>query len=202
MNNISILIVEDNTGDIILVKEYLSEKKSFTFTLHETESLSSALELLSQHDFDIVLLDLSLPDSTGLETLRKLIAHSPEIPVIVLTGLQDEKTARLAVRYGAQDYLNKQFISPAILTRSLIYAIERKKSMQEKEELLNNLAHALKKIDQLEGLLPICVNCKKVVDEEEQWHSIEEYMASCSKMNILPLICPTCKENLDLKDTP
>lgn len=197
MDKLSILIIEDNPADIVLIKEYLSEMRNFTYELKEAGTLESALGLFSHYDFDVVLLDLSLPDSSGLDTVRSLITKFPEIAVIVLTGLQDEEVALMSVRYGAQDYLEKQLLSPAMLYRSIIYSIERKRSLHEKEELLNDLGQVLKKIEMLESILPICVSCKKVLAENQQWQSIEEYVAHRSAADVVQLICPDCNSDLE-----
>lgn len=198
MTELVLLIVEDNPGDTLLIKEYLNQKKEFSYHFVESDTLKSACDLLSRQNFDVVLLDLSLPDSSGLDTVRKVVSKFPSVPVVVLTGLQDDETARLAVRYGAQDYLDKQFISPEVLSRSIIYAIERKKTMQDKEELLVDLAHALNKIDKLEGMLPMCVNCKKIIDENKKWQTVEQFISQRSDISIVPLICPECKNDMGL----
>jgi CheY-like chemotaxis protein len=197
MDNLSILVIEDNPADIVLIKEYLSEMRNFSYELKEAGTLQSALGLFSHYDFDVVLLDLSLPDSTGLDTVRNLITKFPEIAVIVLTSLQDEEVALMSVRYGAQDFLEKQLLSPAMLYRSILYSIERKKILREKEELFNDLGQVLKKIEMLESVLPLCLNCKKILGENQQWQSIEEYAAHRSAADAGQSICPACKKELE-----
>jgi DNA-binding NarL/FixJ family response regulator len=197
MDQISVLIVEDNPGDILLIKEYLSEKQDADYVITETDTLEAAIGLISEGDYDVILLDLSLPDSMGLDTVRKVITTSPDTAVIVLTGLQDENIALQAVRYGAQDYLEKQFLTPPMLYKSIIYAIERKRVMQEKEDLLNDLIRALEKIEKLEGILPVCVSCKKIMDENHQWHHIEDYIRSRSGAEVVQLVCPACMRELE-----
>ncbi|MHB8809230.1 MAG: response regulator [Desulfobulbaceae bacterium] len=192
MDNISILIVEDNPGDSLLIKEYLAEGQRFSAEIMEAETLESALGLLVHYDFDVVLLDLSLPDSSGLDTVRRLITKFPELAVIVLTGLQDEEVALQSVRYGAQDYLEKQQLSANMLSKSIRYSIERKLAMQEKEELLNDLTLSFERIQSLEGMLPICVSCKKIHTADRQWLPIEEYVANRSH-----LVCPDCRNVLE-----
>lgn len=192
MDNISILIVEDNPGDSLLIKEYLAEGQRFSAEIMEAETLESALGLLVHYDFDVVLLDLSLPDSSGLDTVRRLITKFPELAVIVLTGLQDEEVALQSVRYGAQDYLEKQQLSANTLSKSIRYSIERKLALQEKEELLNDLTLSLERIQSLEGMLPICVSCKKIHTADRQWLPIEEYVANRSH-----LVCPDCRNVLE-----
>jgi DNA-binding NarL/FixJ family response regulator len=197
MDKISILIVEDNPGDIVLIREYLAEKPAFRHHIMEAATLAAAMELLGGTDFDVVLLDLSLPDSSGLDTVRTIVTRFPDIAVVVLTGLQNDDIAFQAVRYGAQDYLEKQLLSPALLYKSIMYAIERKQAMQQKEELLNNLTAALEKIHSLEGILPICVSCKKILTDDQQWVRVEMYDPKNSGIGAGQMLCPECQSALD-----
>ena len=104
---IQVLLVEDNPGDARLIRETLSETNPDQFELVYAERLDSALELVDQGAVDLVLLDLTLPDSSGLDTLTRMQSHAPVAPIIVLTGLDDEDLALGAVGEGAQDYLTK-----------------------------------------------------------------------------------------------
>ena len=122
---IRILLIEDNPGDTRLIKEMLSDSELFNCVLECTARLSAGLEHLAGQPADIVLLDLGLPDSQGLDTLAKVCAHVPGIPVLVLTGMDDEGLALEAVRQGAQDYLLKGAINGRALWRGMTYAIER-----------------------------------------------------------------------------
>ncbi|MDW7771670.1 MAG: response regulator [Desulfobulbaceae bacterium] len=200
MNRLSILIVEDNPADVLLIKEYLSERGDVDFDIQEASTLESAINLISQNELDIILLDLFLNDSAGLDTVRKVIAVSPDIPVIILTGLQDEETAIQAVRFGAQDYLEKQILAPVLLYKSIVYAIERKRILQEKEDLFHDFTKALHMIENLEGILPICVSCKKIRDKEQNWLRIEEYINRNSDAEVLKLVCPSCLNELEQDD--
>ena len=99
----SVLLIEDNPGDSRLIHEMLDEESSSPFRMRHADRLSRGLELLSQKDTELVLLDLSLPDSHGLETFSKVYAHSPKVPIIVLSGNDDQQLALYAVKSGAQD---------------------------------------------------------------------------------------------------
>lgn len=123
---IRVLIIEDNPQDLRLIEEMLSEIDIPSFELISADRLEDGLKLLINDGFDILLLDLSLPDSTGLDTFASVYDQAPEIPVVILSGFDDEDIAIKAVREGAQDYLVKGTVSSLLLSRSIAYAIERK----------------------------------------------------------------------------
>jgi PAS domain S-box-containing protein len=132
-HHIHLLLIEDNPGDAGLIREMLAESKGMSFELEWTETLSEGIERLASGGIDVVLLDLALTDSTGLETLRRLRAASPLAPVVVvLSGLSDEEISFQAVQEGAQDYLIKGQVDSNLLVRSIRYALERG---QEQEAL-------------------------------------------------------------------
>jgi signal transduction histidine kinase len=145
-NSINILLIEDNPDDVVLLKRKLSSNKFDRFILTVRENLMDGLLLLEQTQFDIILLDLSLPGSTGLETFTSVHSRTSTIPIIVLTGLADEEMAVLAVRLGAQDYLVKDHVDHYLLVRAIQYAIERKKletRMIQYQKQLRTLASEL-----------------------------------------------------------
>lgn len=125
--NIDILLIEDNPGDVMLIREMLAGARHHQFEIREADRLSTALELLAGSNPGIVLLDLSLPDSSGLNTLRKVSAKYPELPVIILTGSKDDLLGVNAVTQGAQDYLVKGETDSRTLTKAIHYAMERKR---------------------------------------------------------------------------
>jgi signal transduction histidine kinase len=131
---IRLLLVEDNPGDARLVREHLADAAgSHCFVLADAPTLADAAGIAASAPFDIVLLDLSLPDSSGLETLARWRSTAPELPVIVLTGSDDEELAIAAVREGAQDYLVKGRIDGGLLAQAIRYAIERKHVQEDLE---------------------------------------------------------------------
>jgi DNA-binding response OmpR family regulator len=130
------LLLEDNPGDVRLLQELLRDTGSTEFDMEDVSLLSDALARLRDARFDIVLLDLSLPDSQGLDGFRAIREEAPEVPIILLTGLKDEEVALEAVRGGAQDYLIKGEISGHLLLRAIRYAIERKRTQARLEELV------------------------------------------------------------------
>ncbi len=125
---IKILLIEDNPGDARLVREMLSDTGGQGFAIECLSRLAEGLERLGQGKIDLVLLDLDLPDSRGLDTFIKAYAQAPQVPFVVLTGLADETLALSAVRHGAQDYLFKDETYPHLLLRAIRYATERKKA--------------------------------------------------------------------------
>lgn len=137
---VTILLVEDNLGDADLLQEFLETESAEQLQIHHHQRLGPALQDLKQRQFDLVLLDLSLPDSFGLETFTRLRAQCPHIPVVILSGLGDEAIALEAVQMGAQDYLVKGEFDDYLLLRAIRYAIARHRqvtaeSVQMKAEL-------------------------------------------------------------------
>ena len=129
-----ILLIEDNPGDIRLLQEYLNEGSACRFQVTQAGRLSRGLERLAEARFDAVLLDLSLPDSHGLDTLVRLHEAAKDVPIVVLTGIEDESLGVRLIQAGAQDYLVKGSVTGPLLVRSLRYAVERKRAEEELSE--------------------------------------------------------------------
>lgn len=125
---INVLLIEDNPGDAALIRVLLEEVEGTPFALERVDRLTAGLERLARGGIDVVLLDLSLPESQGLPTFLRAKSHAPNLPILVLTGLDDETLAVRAVQAGAQDYLVKGGVTSAVLSRALRYAIERKQT--------------------------------------------------------------------------
>jgi len=122
-----VLLIEDNPGDARLLREYLSGAAG-DFTLEWADCLAAGLEVLARGNIDVVVLDLSLPDSRGLETFTRVRTDAPQVPIVVISGIDDEALAIQAVREGAQDYLVKGEASATLVVRSIRYAVERHKA--------------------------------------------------------------------------
>ncbi|MEZ4634333.1 MAG: diguanylate cyclase [Caldilineaceae bacterium] len=134
---IHLLLIEDNSVDAYLLHELFNEVDPNGFAITHVSRFIEALDLFEQQAFDLVLLDLSLPDSQGLETLVRFRHFNPDIPIVVLTGHDDQDTAFEALRKGAQDYLVKGRIDGELIARSVRYALERQHAMgalRESEE--------------------------------------------------------------------
>ena len=125
--NINVLLIEDNPADARLVREALKETADPGYRVEWVRRLSIGLDRLAQGGIDVLLLDLGLPDSQGLATLAAVHASAQHMPVVVLSGAVDEQFAVEAVQASAQDYLVKTYANRHVLTRSLRYAIERKR---------------------------------------------------------------------------
>ncbi len=138
--SINILVVDDEIADRKLVKMLLARSQQpVEFVVTPAGSLNESFESLENNDFDLVLLDLGLPDSQGLETIERFCQACPHIPVIVLTGLADEKTGVEAIKRGASDYLVKKKSFEDILIRAIRYSLERKQAYKKRDELLKRL---------------------------------------------------------------
>ena len=139
-----VLIVEDEPADQECVKRALSKDHCADFELKCANQVSQAVDRLRSERFDVVLLDLGLPECSGLEALHEIRAESADIPIVVLTGLNDEKVALQAIEEGAQDYLVKGSLEANLLSRYLRYAIQR-------QELLATIKHREQAVRQAES---------------------------------------------------
>jgi PAS domain S-box-containing protein len=150
-------LIEDNPGDARLIQEMLKDE-NFVGTLEHSDSLSKGLECLANKDVEAVLLDLGLPDSQGLATFERIYSVANQVPIVILTGFEDDATGLEAVRRGAQDYLVKGKLDGALLLKTLTYAVERKK-----------LDEALKRQADLIDLSPDAIIIKKPDDTITFW---------------------------------
>jgi len=189
-----VLLIEDNPGDARLCRELLQEAGAGRFTVRHAASLAAGLAAVVDSPPAVVLLDLNLPDGSGLSVLEKLAAVRKDLPIIVLTGLNDEQVGMQAVRAGAQDYLVKGDASGNAMVRAIHYAIHRKQEQQEREQLISQLQDALAQVRQLHGLLPICASCKKIREDSGYWRQIEEYIRDHSEAQFTHGICPECSQ--------
>lgn len=192
MESINVLAVEDNLDDMNLLAGFLDADPRDVFRIETATTLAEALSTMAESSFDAVLLDLSLPDTTGIDTVKKFVAACPRTAVIVLTGLDDEEVALQSVKCGAQDYLEKRFISSMGLGRAIRYAIERRQIMAQQEALLAELSAALRTIDMLQRILPICAHCKRIRNDSGEWEAVEGYLNKQLGTDFSHGICPAC----------
>lgn len=132
---IHVLLIEDNGPLAGLMTQILSRVPGTEFVAENSQTLADGLERLGTGGIDLVLLDLTLPDSAGIDSFHELYNQFPSLPIVVLTALEDETVALTALRDGAQDYLIKNEINPRTLTRAIRYAIERKRGEEARSQL-------------------------------------------------------------------
>jgi len=151
---IHVLLIDDNRGDVQVMQTALAEADDARFQLETADRLSAGLARLAQGGVDIVLLDLGLHDSRGPDTLRSLVAHAPDLPVVALTSADDQKQGLNAVQQGAQDYLVKGRATGDLIRRSIRHALEchrlnrerrrAEEASRAKSEFLSNVTHEIR----------------------------------------------------------
>ena len=140
----TILLIEDNLGDARLIREMLNAQGSTRTKLTHVDCMRAAEQHLSEHTVDIILLDPGLPDAQGLNTIRRAHAAAASVPLVVLTGCDDETLAEQALQEGAQDYLIKGQIETRPFLRALRNATERKRLERLKDEFVSTVSHELR----------------------------------------------------------
>ncbi len=152
---LKVLLIEDNPGDAFLMKFYLGESTSPVFQVSHAETVKAALELLSENTFDIILSDMNLPDSFGVDTIKSILSNCPGNLVIVLTGLTDEEVGLETVRYGAQDFLTKGKFDSKVLISSVMFAFERFKLNKQIDSFTKKLDEENSRLDTIQKLLNV-----------------------------------------------
>ena len=148
MNRIKVLLVEDNPADQVMVEEVLQDTTTFEYQLATCERLQEASSCISEEHPDIILLDLSLPDSSGLETLEKIRSYASHVPIVIFTGLDDQRAGLEAINRGAEDYLVKGEIREGTtLERTISFALERYKLRQELYQAMDHLKRSNQKLE-------------------------------------------------------
>jgi DNA-binding response OmpR family regulator len=172
---VKVLLIEDNDADARFISEMFKEIKTTKYEVSHVKRLDEGIKLMDEYSVDVLLLDLSLPDSMGLDTFEKAHEHNPELPIVILSGLDDEEVAVRAVSEGAQDYLMKGEVSGRLLSRAISYAIERQKT---EKELIENRNDLIKLINNYTTELK-----EKGVKEAEDIHkSLETKIANFQKL--------------------
>ncbi len=141
---VRVLLVEDDAGDVRFLREALDNTQNYRFDVTHAERLGDALQCLAKESFDVVLLDLTLPDARGTESFLLLRARSPTVPIVVLADITDETFAIRAVQEGAQDYLIKGYADDRTLVRSIRYSMERAKALNALQDSKDQLLQAQK----------------------------------------------------------
>jgi len=176
-------------ADFFLLKETLKSSDELDVEIIHEDRLESAISAASERRFDVAIIDLSLPDSFGLETFVSFHQQHPLLPTIIMTGDKDHDMALDAIQKGAQDYLFKGESSATAISRTIRFAIER-------QRLITELKRATAHVMQLQGMLPICSSCKKIRDDKGYWNRIEAYFSEHSNVQFSHGICPDCIKKL------
>lgn len=154
-SRLDILFVEDDPDDELLVRETLSEAAAGVYRIFHAATWTLARAELCSKSFDVVLLDLNLPDSSGLELIESVLSAAPDTPIVIVTGLDDEEVAQTALQHGVQDYVVKGDIGHQILPRTIRHAIDRQRlllqleeskraELQLKDEFISHVSHELR----------------------------------------------------------
>lgn len=194
-NKTSILVIDDDIG---LRKTLLDILKARGYETFAAENGAEGLALLQGTPVNLVLTDLGLPDMSGIDILSKVKALYPAIQVIILTGSATFDSAVEATNLGVFSYLLKPYDVDQLFLQ-IQRAIEKQHAEEELrfsrqilEDKVIELEASLARVKQLEGILPICMYCKKIRDEEEKWRQMEEYISQHSEANFSHGICPDC----------
>ena len=171
---IRILLVEDNNGDAELLRTLLCEDPSLVCSVNHQTNLADAMKQLVQAETDIILLDLNLPDAVNLESLRRLKARISDVPIVVLTGLDDDTMAAQAIQNGAQDYIVKGVLNSDLVVRTIRHAIERHRIRLRLDAVTNDLRVANARLKRLTLIDPLTGlynrrGLQRVLTREVQW---------------------------------
>jgi CheY-like chemotaxis protein len=203
MQKMKILIIDDSSEDRVIYRRFLEKDPAHEYIFLEADSGEMGLELYQSENPDCILLDYNLPDYTGLEFIKQLTDENGKIAVaiVIITGMANEFIAVEALKRGVRDYLVKDIIHAEALQKAIGNAID-KTSLQRKvekqrielEQKVRELQEALTHVKQLQGLLPICMWCKKIRDDKNSWLQIEEYISQHSEVEFSHSLCQECKE--------
>jgi two-component sensor histidine kinase len=190
---VEISLFEDNRGDTGLIEEMLEEFADFRYELKNVETLNEGLSLLKERQFNVILSDLRLPDSDGMDTFLNIHARNSRIPIIILTASDDEKIGIDAVRKGAQDYLVKGQVDGRLLKRSIQYSIERKKAEEvlanieivRKKEIHHRIKNNLQVISSLLDLQAETFRCRKDIQDSEVIDAFREIQDRVISMSLI-----------------
>ncbi len=190
----NILIVDDTPANLRLLSNLLMEEG---YTVRPVLSGSQALSSIRAELPDLILLDIMMPERNGYEVCGDIKAdkQARDIPVIFISALDEVFDKVRAFEVGGVDYLTKPFQSEEVLARVRTHLTLRR-AQQELEKTNSELREALEKVKVLSGLLPICVNCKKIRDDAGYWHQIETYIRKHSSADFSHGLCPGCAKEL------
>jgi DNA-binding NtrC family response regulator len=193
---IRVLLVDDDHDDYAIMRDLFIEIEVGKFRLEWVDTYDAAIEKMLRNEHDVYLVDYLLGERNGLELLKEAIKEGCKAPIILLTGKGAREVDMAAMKAGASDYLDKSEIGAPLIERSIRYAIERKRTLEEQIRLISQLQEALAKVKQLSGLLPMCASCKKIRDDNGYWNQLEAYISDHSEADFSHGICPECVKKL------
>ena len=209
-NPIRVLYVEDHFPDARLVREFMSEVGTNPFVIDHVDTIHKAMERLPQGDYRLILLDMSLPDGSGINAVKRVISANPEIPVVVFTGTDDRTTALKALGEGAQDYLVKGKVSGELLVRSLTYAVERAQSERRVRYLathdrLTDLPNRVLFFDRMEHAIHRAarqgLKFSLIILDLDGFKKVNDTLGHLSGDEVLRVAARRMKQNLRASDT-
>jgi CheY-like chemotaxis protein len=197
---LKVLLLEDSPNDANLC---LMALQGAGYQVH-ADVVSTQDEFsdhLDRYDYHIILADYQLPTWTGLKALELVKERGKEIPFILVSGDVSEETALEVITKGAddcilKDRLNRLPLAVRRVLREQRLIIERRHAALEKEKLIAQLRDAAEEVRRLNGLLPLCMGCKRILDAKGQWHRVEVYIQKHSRGQVSPCLCPECSVQL------
>jgi CheY-like chemotaxis protein len=188
-----ILVVEDDKNVAAVLEARLE-----SFGYHVCDIAATGLRAVKsaiQHRPDLILMDILLEgDMNGIEAADKIGKHF-DVPVIFLSCLNDPEVLDSAVNTDPYGYIVKPY-DDAVLKSAIEITLVKYRSKKEREQLICRLEKALEEVNRLSGLLPICASCKRIRDDQDGWHQIEDYIAEHSEVDFSHGICPDCAKRL------
>ncbi|MBU1317599.1 MAG: response regulator [candidate division Zixibacteria bacterium] len=197
---LTVLVIDDDSGDIAICRRYLENIEEWQVECIKARNIEEGLQKLDDHDVEIILLDYLLGADSGLEALKRIRQNNVDCPVIMLTGQGNEEVAVTAMQSGAYDYLVKGTLSSKSLYRAIHNALE-KRDLQKQiedhshqlEQKICELEEALAHVKRLQGLLPICMHCKRIRDDTQTWRQMESYIQEHSDAMFSHALCEDCR---------
>lgn len=187
----TILVVDDEMINLQLVTSALRGE----YTMFKAQNGYEAIDLLGKHNPDLILLDVMMPELNGFElcSIIKADERYADIPVIFLTAMDSHDAVLQGLEIGAIDYLTKPFNIGMLKLR-----VRNHIALKAQRDLLKfqkkELEEALSRVKQLEGIIPICMYCKKIRDDQSSWQQLETYLSEHSEAQFSHGICPHCVE--------
>jgi DNA-binding NtrC family response regulator len=195
-----VLMVEDCPADAELCLHAL-RRHGYNVRADIVSRPDDFTQRLSKAVYDVVLSDFQLPDWSGMDALEQLKRLEQDIPFILVTGALDDVTPAKMIDKGADDYVLKGQLSRLPLTvrrvlREKRLLEERKRAAEERERLIRKLQETLTEVRRLNGLLPVCVTCKRILSAKGYWSRLEVYIERYSEARVSPSLCPDCAARL------